>query len=151
MIVFDLHCEAAGHVFEAWFGSTADYESQRARKLVACPFCGDSAVSKAVMAPNVSAKGNSRVETANVPAVTGDPEGVKAMLAALAKAQAAMLEKSDWVGSRFADQARAMHLGEVDRRSIHGQATVEEAKEMIEEGIELAALPFPVLPPEAHN
>ena len=62
MIVFDLKC-GGGHVFEAWFGSTADYESQRERSLIACPMCGDIAIDKAVMAPNVAAKGNRRGDT----------------------------------------------------------------------------------------
>src|SRR3546814_5191358 len=89
MIVFDLRC-AGGHVFEAWFGSSADYDDQRARNLVACPICGDASVEKALMAPNVAAKGNR----------TGDaaPAEVKAALAALAAAQEKALEGSEWVG-----------------------------------------------------
>lgn len=151
MIVFDLRCNLAGHVFEAWFGSTADYENQRERGLLACPLCGDSAVEKAVMAPNVASKGNRRQD---VPAVTDAPSDAaqfKSMLTALAKAQAQALKDSDWVGKDFTDRARAMHLGEIEQRSIHGQATPEQAKELIEEGVEIAALPLPVVPPEARN
>lgn len=72
MIVFDLSC-ANGHVFEAWFGSTEDYDGQRKRGLVTCPICGASDVTKAVMAPNVAPKGNSRAETAPVPMRGGTP------------------------------------------------------------------------------
>ena len=150
MIVFDLRCGSAGHVFEAWFGSSSDYESQRERGLISCPLCGDNKVEKAVMAPNVAAKGNRRSEVA--PAREGgNDEKLKAAYAALAQAQAEMLKDSDWVGGDFADRAKAMHLGEIERKSIHGQATPEQARELIEEGVEIAALPLPVVPPEARN
>jgi len=149
MIVFDLRCPL-DHVFEAWFGSSGDYEDQRARALIACPICGDTAVEKAVMAPNVGAKGNSR--GAAVPmALPGKHGEAKAMLAALAKAQAAMLESSEWVGRDFADKARAMHLGEIDSATIHGEVSRDQARSLIEDGVPVAPLPFPVVPPEAQN
>lgn len=141
MIVFDLRCAAAGHVFEAWFGSSADYDDQRARGLVSCPICGGGDVGKAVMAPAVPAKGNS----------APPPAAVKAMLRTLARAQAEMLAKSEYVGSRFADEARAIHGGEAEARSIHGRATVAEAKALAEEGVPVAPLPFPVAAPEEKN
>ena len=102
MIVFDLRCAPKGHVFEAWFGSSEDYERQRARGLVDCPICGSPEIEKAPMAPRVAAKGN------RTPAAPGDyfssePEAVKAMLAALASVQKEMLKSSDFVGDRFAD------------------------------------------------
>ncbi|WP_423602049.1 DUF1178 family protein [Sphingomonas sp. MS122] len=146
MIVFDLRC-TAGHVFEAWFGSSADYESQRERALVACPLCGDTAIDKAVMAPNVAAKGNRRVDTGSA---AGKPDP-RQLMAALAQAQAKMLEGSKWVGVAFADRARAMHLGDEAHAPIHGQASVEEAKALIEEGVPVAPLPLPVVPPEQRN
>jgi hypothetical protein len=145
MIVFDLKC-GGGHVFEAWFGSSADYESQRERALVACPVCGDSAIEKAVMAPNVAAKGNRRSDTSS--SAKPDP---KHLMAALAEAQAKMLEGSQWVGMAFADKARAMHLGDEAHVPIHGQASAEEAKALIEEGVAVAPLPLPVVPPEQRN
>ena len=146
MIVFDLKC-GGGHVFEAWFGSSADYESQRGKALIACPMCGDSAIDKAVMAPNVAAKGNRRSDAAPAP---GKPDP-KQVMAALAQAQAKMLEGSQWVGVAFADKARAMHLGEQAHAPIHGQASVEEAKALIEDGVPVAPLPLPVVPPEQRN
>lgn len=150
MIVFDLKC-GGGHVFEAWFGSTRDWESQRERKLVVCPLCGDGDVIKAVMAPNVSAKSNARaILPVAAPAASNDAEA-KQLMAAMAKAQAAMLEKSDWVGRDFGIQARAMHAGEVDHRPIHGEATVADAKAMVAEGVKIAPLPLPVTPPDALN
>ena len=145
MIVFDLKC-GGGHVFEAWFGSSADYESQRGRSLIACPMCGDSMIDKAVMAPNVAAKGNRRDDAP----VAGKPDP-KQLIAAIAEAQARMLEGSKWVGMAFADKARAMHLGEEAHAPIHGQASAEEAKALIEEGVAVAPLPLPVVPPEQRN
>ena len=145
MIVFDLKC-GGGHVFEAWFGSTADYESQRERSLIAWPMCGDIAIDKAVMAPNVAAKGNRR---GDAPA-PGKPDA-KQLMAALAEAQAKMLEGSQWVGMAFAEKARAMHLGDEAHAPIHGQASAEEAKALIEEGVAVAPLPLPVVPPEQRN
>jgi hypothetical protein len=145
MIVFDLRCTNA-HVFEAWFASTPAYEEQRSGGLLACPICGDDRVEKAVMAPNIAAKGN-RARADARPAA--DP--AKAALALLAAAQAKALEGSTWVGPRFADRARAMHLGEEDRTPIHGQATPAEARALNDEGVTIAPLPLPVVPPEARN
>ncbi|RJF93019.1 DUF1178 family protein [Sphingomonas cavernae] len=150
MIVFDLHCASSGHVFEAWFGSSADYEAQRARKLIACPMCGDVDVSKAIMAPNVAPKGN-RGGGETVQLAAPAPDQMKMALEALARAQQSALQNSEWVGTDFTDQARAMHLGETEQRTIHGQATVEQARALVDEGVEVAALPFPVVPPQARN
>ena len=146
-----------GHVFEAWFGSTGDYESQQARGLVTCPLCGAADVRKAPMSPRVGAKGNSAVEPASAPAPSAPalasraPAEIKALLRAMSDHQAKMLEKSDYVGARFADEARAIHLGDEPERPIHGQATPEEAKALRDEGIAVAPLPFPVRPPGTEN
>ncbi len=157
MIVFDLHC-TDGHRFEGWFGSSADYADQQARGLLACPSCGSAEVSKAPMAPAVPAKANARKEVlppeptprqqlANTPL----PPKVKKALAALAKAQAEALKNSTWVGDKFAAETRKMHYGERDEAPIHGQATLAEAKALIDEGVPVAPLPFPVAPPEKIN
>ena len=151
MIVFDLKC-GGGHVFEAWFGSSAAWEAQRAAGLVACPICGDGEIAKAVMAPNVGAKGNRAAGP--VPAPSGDAppaEVVKAAMEMIASAQAKMLETSQWVGTAFADKARAMHLGDEPTAQIHGQATAEQAQELAEEGVPVAPLLVPVVPPERCN
>ncbi|MET3725485.1 DUF1178 family protein [Sphingomonas trueperi] len=145
MIVFDLKCSDE-HVFEAWFKSSGAYEEQRAQGLIACPFCGDVAVTKAVMAPAVAAKGNQVPEKAPV-----SPEGFKAALAAIAQLQAKQLETSTWVGSAFAEKARAMHQGDAPEAPIHGQATLAEAKALVEDGVPVAPLLVPVVPPEARN
>jgi len=151
VIVFDLRCRTAGHVFEAWFGSSEDYESQRERGLVQCPLCGTDDIEKGVMAPRVGAKSNQLTEAPPQPVMMSDPNKVKAMLAAMAMAQRKVLEQSDYVGDRFADEARAIHLGEADERSIYGKATPAETQSLLEEGIPMAPLPFPVTLPGEEN
>ncbi|HEX8302600.1 DUF1178 family protein [Sphingomonas sp.] len=142
MIVFDLKC-GSGHVFEAWFGSSSAFNEQRDGGLVACPICGDGEVEKAMMAPNIGAKGN---QGPGVP-----PAAMKAAMAALAAAQSKALENSTWVGTAFADKARSMHLGEAPAAQIHGQATADEARALAEEGVPVAPLPLPIVPPETCN
>lgn len=157
MIVFDLKC-GTGHVFEAWFANSASFDDQKRRGLLACPMCGTADVEKAVMAPNVAPKGNKRTETlphnevaATPTAPQPSPTEVKAFMETLAKAQAVLLEKSEWVGRDFATVARAMDDGEIDQALIHGQTTPEEAKSLIEDGIGVVPLPFPVIPPDKQN
>jgi hypothetical protein len=135
MIVFDLRCEDSGDVFEAWFQSTADFEDQKARGLVQCPVCQSTSVAKAPMAPRVPAKSS----------VASSP------LARLAEIQAKALENSEWVGDRFAEEARSIHLGESEARAVHGSATPAEAKSLIDEGVPVAPLPLPVVPPNQVN
>ncbi|HEX8444378.1 MAG TPA: DUF1178 family protein [Allosphingosinicella sp.] len=151
MIVFDLRCAAGGHVFEAWFGSTGDYETQRGRGLVQCPLCGDPEVEKAVMAPRLGAKGNQIALRDQSSAVTSDLDAAKRMMAAMAAAQRELLACSEHVGARFADEARAIHLGEAQARSIHGRATREQTESLLDDGIPVAPLPFPVVEPSQEN
>ncbi|WP_298281911.1 DUF1178 family protein [Novosphingobium sp.] len=163
MIVFDLQCEPDGHRFEGWFGSSVDFEDQQARGLVSCPACGSASVGKAVMAPNVGRKGNqlsvpaTRADVATTPLspkpmanVPMPPEAI-AMFKAVAAMQAEAIKSSTWVGESFAEDARAMHYGEKDVAAIHGRATIKEARELIEEGIPVAPLLVPVVPPEEAN
>jgi hypothetical protein len=150
MIVYDIVCPQ-GHVFEAWFGSSTEFDDQRERGLLSCPVCGAGDVRKAVMAPHVGPKGNMKPDNAPVPMRGGPPapEQMKTFLAALAKAQAKALEGSEDVGRRFAEEARAMHDGVADERSIHGQATAEEARALIEDGVPVMPLPLPIVPPDS--
>ncbi len=141
MIVFDLRCARDGHVFEAWFASSAAFDDQKARGLLACPSCGTDEIEKAMMAPNVAPKGNRGVARAEA----------KALLAKLATAQARALAGSRWVGGEFAAEARAMHAGDKPDAPIHGQASVAEARQLVEEGVPIAPLPLPVTPPETVN
>ena len=133
MIVFDLQCCDGGETFEAWFRSNADYEEQRDGRLVQCPFCQSANVTKAPMAPSVARKGS------------------EAPLARLAALQAEMLKDSRWVGDKFAETARAIHCGEAEREQVHGEATLEQAKSLVDEGIPVAPLPLPILPPNQLN
>ena len=132
MIVFDLLCGDGGEGFEAWFRSSADYDEQRAGGLVTCPYCGSANVAKAPMAPRVPRKG-------------ADP------LARLASIQAEMLKGSRWVGEEFADTARAMHSGDIPVEQVHGNATADQAKALVDDGVPVAPLPLPVVPPSQVN
>ena len=151
MIVFDLRCGAAGHVFEAWFGSSSDFEAQQARGLVQCPLCGDPDVTKAVMAPRL---GSGVSQPGLATSQSGEADGnmaMKSMLAHAALAQRKLLANSENVGSKFAAEARAIHLGEADARSIHGQATRDEVTRLRDEGVPVAPLPFPVVAANHEN
>nr|WP_221364260.1 DUF1178 family protein [Sphingomonas jinjuensis] len=130
-----------GHVFEAWFASSVAYDDQRDAGQLACPLCGDESIGKAAMAPAIPAKSNR----------APPPATVKAALKALACEQAKALEGSEWVGGRFADRARAMHQGDEPNARIHGQASLAEAKALIDEGVPVAPLPLPIIPPEQAN
>ena len=156
MIVFDLKC-GAEHVFEAWFASSSAFEDQKARGLLLCPVCGDTGIDKSVMAPNVAAKGNQRLVPVPqaAPAVMSPPSpeaaAVMEMMQKLAAVQAEAIKTSTWVGKDFERQARAMDAGEVDQTQIHGQATPEQARAMMEDGIGVMPLLIPVVPPEECN
>ncbi len=142
MIIFDLKCGLQGHVFEAWFGSSADYEGQQARGLVSCPICGASEVAKAPMAPRLSIAKQSDEPT---------PAKMKAMLSEMAALQKQLLDKSDFVGERFSDEARAIHLGDAEARAIHGRATRSDAQDLIDDGIPVSPLLFPIPEPGEEN
>lgn len=133
MIVFDLQCRDDCGTFEAWFRSSVDYEEQRQAGLVQCPVCQSADVEKAPMAPSVPRK------------------GLSTNIARLASLQAAMLQNSRWVGDDFATTARAMHTGEMEPTQVHGNATLEQAKSLIEDGVPVVPLPIPVAPPNQIN
>lgn len=142
MIRYSLSCEA-GHGFEAWFASSDAFASQKAERNVACPVCGSIEVEKALMAPNVatSRKKDSMRVAANVP-------DRQEMVATLRKLRQHMTENADYVGPKFAEEARKIHYNELEKRGIYGEASSEEASALAEEGIEFH--PLPVLP-EDHN
>jgi hypothetical protein len=155
MIVFDLACRPGDHRFEGWFASSADYASQQKRGIVCCPECGSPEVEKAAMAPSVGRKGNQLAVTKPAkpqPMASGPlPAEAAKMMQALAKMQGEALKQSRWVGDTFAEKSREMHYGERDQETIHGQATLKEAKDLHEEGIAVMPLPFPVAPPDETN
>ena len=156
MIRYNLRCEK-GHSFESWFQSSAAYESQEKRKLVSCPACGSVKVERAIMAPQiVSKKGRDRaaaqVETTDVPAMpSSSPESTPLMMAQERELRAKLRElrqhivkNADNVGERFPNEARKMHYGDIEHRPIYGEASPEEARSLIDEGVEVS--PLPVLP-----
>ena len=130
MIVFDLKC-GDGHVFEAWFRDGAAYEAQASGGEIVCPACGDTAIAKAPMAPNV-ARGAPSPEAERKEQAPG-----------ILRAVREHVEKTfDNVGERFPEEARKIHFGEVDKRNIYGQATGEEARALTEDGVEFGPLPW---------
>ncbi len=156
MIVFDLICSHAEHVFEVWFSSSSAYEDQRKKRLILCPVCGDTDVSKALMAPHIGAKGNRAVVQRPTAALSTEPDGksaaeLKQLFTKIAEIQAEKLKDSTWVGKDFERQARAIDAGEQSQTLIHGQATPEQAREMAEDGIAVMPLLIPIIPPEEQN
>jgi hypothetical protein len=162
MIRYDLAC-ARGHAFDAWFRSSADYDTQAARGLLSCPMCGSAEVEKALMAPAVSTSrrrastavaAQAEAAVADTPAPAAAPAEPVAVLsehdlklrAMVRRLRAELTAKATDVGDRFADEARKMHYGEADRTSIYGRATPDEARALVEEGIEFH--PLPGLPDE---
>jgi hypothetical protein len=134
MIRYDLRC-ANGDEFEAWFASIADYDKQAAAGMVECPHCGSPQVEKAPMAPAVRTSRS----------VDARKERAVAMAMA-AKVREHIKEKFDYVGDRFAEEARTMHSGVTEERAIWGEATPEQAQELAEEGIQAAPLPPELAP-----
>jgi hypothetical protein len=141
VIKYRLQCESA-HEFEVWFASSARYEAQIRSHDIACPQCGSTDVEKAIMAPNVPRRAFAP-EPANAV-----PELQSRHLALLRQVRNVLAAGSEDVGTRFADEARKIHYGETDLRSIRGEATSSQARELIEEGIEVMILPS--LPEEAN-
>jgi len=139
MIRYDLICRH-DHNFEAWFSGSADYDSQREKRLVQCPQCGSAKVEKAIMAPNVS---TSRKKEA--PA-SKRKQALAMVNAAAQKIRKEIEEKCDYVGDKFADEARAIHYGEKDERPIYGEASAQDAAELHEEGVAIAPLPEALTP-----
>ncbi|MEK0082002.1 DUF1178 family protein [Benzoatithermus flavus] len=148
MIRFALNC-ARDHAFEGWFKDSAAFDRQAEEGAITCPVCGDTSVRKAVMAPAVIRSGGRREPaptppSAPVPAPTPEQARAMMMMAMLRQIRAHVEKNFDDVGERFPEEARKIHYGEAEARDIYGKATLEEAKELIEEGI--AVLPLPDLP-----
>ena len=162
MIRYSLICERK-HDFEIWFKNSADYDAQRKRKLVSCPACGSEKVEKALMAPSLG-RGTRKGKSAQAPEM---PPQTPSPAPAESKTPVAMIspqerefrtklkelrdhltKNADNVGGKFPEEARKMHYGEIEHRSIYGEASPKDAKELHDEGIEFH--PLPMLPDE-HN
>ena len=150
MIVYDLACDK-GHTFEAWFKDSAAYDRQEKKKQLSCAVCGSSRVRKAPMAPRIggSAKGkeggkDGAEDTATPASYANDPTMKKAaaLMKELAELRKHVEKNADYVGTKFAEEARQMHYGEKSRRNIYGEASNKEAKELADEGIEVARIPW---------
>jgi hypothetical protein len=154
MIRYSLRCER-GHGFESWFQSSSAYDSQVKRKLVTCPACGSAKVDKAIMAPQiVSKKGRDSAAPAPAPAASADVTASgstplmmaqeRELRAKLKELRDHIVKNADNVGERFPNEARKMHYGDIEHRPIYGEASPDEARSLIDEGVEVS--PLPVLP-----
>jgi hypothetical protein len=155
MIHYNLRCNK-GHAFESWFQSSSAYEAQEKRKLVSCPVCGSTKVERAIMAPQiVSKKRGERVASEPPPAPTTTEVAAPAptpllmaqeveLRAKLRELRDHIVKNADNVGESFPNEARKMHYGDIEHRPIYGEASPDEAKALIEEGVEV--MPLPTLP-----
>ena len=134
MIQYSLHC-SKGHRYDAWFKNAAAFDEQQARGIVTCTVCGDGTIEKAPMAPSVA-----RTDTEKVSLSSAHPDAVKFREMLRAYRQK-VISEADYVGDRFADEARKIHFEEVEARGIYGEATRDEVVGLIEEGIEFMPLP----------
>jgi hypothetical protein len=162
MIRYSLACER-GHEFESWFANSSAYDRQAKRGLVACPVCGSAKVEKAIMAPRL-ARGEKPIDVptpAPAPTPAASPAGPapqaaepvamispqeRELRAKLKELRDHLVKNAENVGRKFPDEARKMHYGEIEHRSIYGEASPQEAKDLHEEGIEVH--PLPILPDE---
>ena len=142
MIRYDLSCDN-GHPFEGWFGSADDFDRQQKMALVSCPVCNSTHVAKRLMAPSVSTarKKERRQEMVM-------QTGQKEMIAKLREIVSTIRANSEDVGERFPEEARKIHYGEAEQRGLIGQATLDEVRDLLEEGVEIA--PLPVLPDDTN-
>ncbi|MEJ2816271.1 MULTISPECIES: DUF1178 family protein [unclassified Caulobacter] len=134
MIRYALSCDH-DHAFEGWFGSSSDYDDQAARGLLECPLCGSKGVRKQIMAPAVA--GTKAQKSA--PAV--DPKMREMMMTAMGEVRRQVEENFDYVGDRFAKEARDIHEGKSEERGIYGEASAKEVKALVEDGVKIAPLP----------
>jgi hypothetical protein len=157
MIHYNLRCDQ-GHTFESWFQSSSAYEAQEKRQLVSCPSCGSTKVERAIMAPQIVSK-RGREIAAPVPAAPAPaaatevttPASTPLLMAQerelrvkLKELRDHIVKNADNVGERFPTEARKMHYGDIDHRPIYGEASPDEARALVEEGVEVT--PLPVLP-----
>jgi hypothetical protein len=157
MIRYALVCDK-GHDFESWFADSAAFDKQAKRELIACPHCGSANVEKAIMAPRLAgARKRQRAPEAAIAPQVPAPAPEKAPVAMISPQEQELRSKlkelrshltknADHVGAKFPEEARKMHYGEIEHRSIYGEASPQEAKDLAEEGIEFH--PLPILPDE---
>lgn len=154
MIRYDLICDD-GHEFDGWFSDSAAFDAQAKRGLITCVQCGSAKIEKQLMAPGIPVKANRKQEGPAKPPVTPKPVLASAfdprqekLLQMMREMRKAVEENAEYVGNRFAEEARKIHYAESEKRGIYGETTAEDAKELIEEGIEIH--PLPVLPEDGN-
>jgi hypothetical protein len=159
MIRYSLACER-GHEFESWFANSSAYDKQAKRGLVACPVCGSTKIEKTIMAPRLARSEKAIDVPAPAPAPAAAPAPApqvaepvamispqeRELRAKLKELRDHLVKNAENVGRKFPDEARKMHYGDIEHRSIYGEASPQEAKELHEEGIEVH--PLPILPDE---
>ena len=131
MIVFNLICKKCEYLFEGWFENTKTFNSQKKRKLINCPNCDSSNITKALVAPNIPRKSNSKIV-----------KNKKTLASNIKKIKKIVEENFDYVGDNFSEEAKKIKYGETKDRPIYGEATIEQTKELIEEEINITPLPF---------
>jgi hypothetical protein len=145
MILYQLRC-GKDHEFEAWFKDGATCDRQLTRKTVECPVCGSKKVAKALMAPRIGATEKPQAALPANPQQGPQQQGMSVMASAmrqhLQEIRSKVEENCDYVGDKFADEARKIHYGETESRGIYGEATDNQHQELVEEGIEVARVPW---------
>ncbi len=131
MIVFNLKCNSCEFIFEGWFDNSKEYDRQKKNNLVQCPSCESYHIDKALMAPNLNKKSNAK----NI-------KKKKSVASNIAKLKKLIEKDFDYVGDKFTEEAKKIKYGETEERSIYGEATLEQTKELIEEDIDVMPLPF---------
>jgi len=131
MIIFNLECKLCGVNFEGWFENSAEFEIQKKQNIINCPSCNSSSITKALMTPNVSKKSNSK-----------DKKIKKTIATNISKYKKIIEKNFDYLGDNFTEEAKKIKYGEAKDRPIYGEATIEQTKELIDEGINVEPLPF---------
>ncbi len=140
MIRYDLICESE-HPFDGWFRDSQAFDEQKQAGQVVCPACGSVKVEKQLMTPGVPAKANSKDENKQTMVAGPQSEAQKQLVETMRKLRDHVVKNADDVGDKFAEEARRIHFRETEERSIYGKASLDEAKSLIDEGIEIAPLP----------
>lgn len=142
MIHYDLICKQ-GHPFDGWFSSSSAYDEQRKSGSIACPLCSTNEIEKQLMTPSIARKSNPKPETRSPMVATNDPR-MKKLMQKMRELRQYVENTADYVGDRFAEEARRIHYKEAEERGIYGETTAEDARSLVEEGIDVH--PLPVLP-----
>ena len=140
MIRYDLICDK-GHEFDGWFRDSAAFEKQSKRRLISCTLCGSDEVTKQLMAPGIPVKSNRKAEASQTMLAGAVDTRTQKLMQIMREVRKNVEANAEYVGDRFADEARKIHYAESEKRGIYGEAKPEDAKALIEEGIEVHPLP----------